>query len=560
MSQRRRTSRPIALLLLLVGACGPRVRGESYDIVIEGARVVDGTGNPWFYADVAVSGARIARVAPAGALREANAGERIDAGGLVVAPGFIDLQSHSTAALLRGDGRVVSKVTQGVTTEILGEGWTYGPANERTLEARPPGDPAAGRLARAFFGEHGFDAWLDSTAANGVSVNVGSFVGHTTLRVYAMGLADGAADQAQLDTMRAAARRAMEDGAFGVASALIYPPATFVPTEEIIEVVAATAPYGGLYVTHMRSEGPQLLEGLDEAIRIGREAGVSVEIYHLKAAGETNWWKIDAAIAKIDSARNAGLSIEANMYPYEAAGTGLETRIPSWAFADGHLRDTLRDPTARARIKAEMPEFAAVGPEGMLVLALNRPENARFSGMHVSDIAATLDKDWREVILDLVTSERDRIPTIFFLMSNENVVEQLQLPWIKFATDAGGVDPDSTTELLHPRAYGTYPRILGRYVREQEILSLEEAVRKMTSAVAQRLRLRDRGVVREGAYADLAVFDPASIIDRSTYAEPNQLSVGIQQVLVNGVHVVRDGRHTGATPGRVLRGSGYQAR
>ena len=571
-STQRRLVLAAALAAPAAFACGPAARpgavgprpGPPYDVVLEGGRVVDGTGNAWFYGDVAITGDRIARIAPPGMLRGARTRERVDARGLVVAPGFIDIQSHSRDALLTGDGRVVSKVTQGVTTEILGEGWTNAPVNDRILEAADLSDPNASGAA-GFRGSRGFDAWLRAMERRGMSVNAGSFLGAATVRVYAKGLAVGPPSGAELDTMRAVTRRAMEDGAFGVASALIYPPNSFATTAELIEIARAMAPYGGVYITHMRSEADQLLEAIDEAIRIGREGGVPVEIYHLKAAGRRNWPKAALAIAKIDSARAAGLDVQADMYPYVAGGTGLTACLPPWASADGKLLENLRDPVTRERIKAEVLSdrtewenlCALATPEGVLVLELTKPENRPWAGKPLSEIAAGLGKPWLDAAIDLIVSEEHRIGTIYFLMSEENVALQLRQPWIKVGTDAGGFDPDSAAGLTHPRAYGTYPRILGRYVREQGVIGLEEAVRKMSSAVATRLSIRDRGLLREGYFADVVAFDPAAIADRATFERPHELSVGVRHVFVNGVPVVRDGRHTGARPGRIVRGPGY---
>jgi N-acyl-D-amino-acid deacylase len=549
------------------GGVSPASLGPPYDLVIEGGRIVDGTGNAWFLGDVAIKGDRIARVSPAGLLRRARARERVDARGLAVAPGFIDIQSHSRRALLTGDGRVMSKVMQGVTTEILGEGWTNAPVNDRILQAADASDPEDARPAAAFRGRHGFDAWLRAMERHGMSVNVGSFLGAATVRVYAKGLATGPPSSAELDTMRAVTRRAMQDGAFGLASALIYPPNNFATTEELIEIAKAMSPYGGIYITHMRSEADQLLEAMDEAIRIGREGGVPVEIYHLKAAGRRNWAKAPLAIAKIDSARAAGLDVQADMYPYVAGGTGLSACLPPWASADGKLFENLRDGPSRERIKAEVLSdrtewenlCSLATPDGVLVLELRKPENRRWAGKRLSEIAADQGKHWLDAAIDLLLSEGHRVGTIYFMMSEENVALQMRQPWIKIGTDAGGFDPDSASGLTHPRAYGTYPRILGRYVREQRVLGFEEAVRKMSSAVATRLSIRDRGLLAEGFFADLVVFDPAGIVDRATFEQPHQLAVGVRHVFVNGVAVVRGGRHTGAKPGRVVRGPGYGA-
>ena len=564
----------IVLLSLIVAACAPSTQPRGgvaplpppYDLVISGGRVVDGTGAPWFYGDLAIRGDRIARVAPAGLLRDAPARERLDARGMVVAPGFIDIQGQSGGSFLFGDGRDVSKVTQGITTEILGEGGTPAPANDRTVGDLSRLPPERQAVVRQFMTPRGFSRWLEAMERHGVSPNVGSFLGAATVREYVKGMALGEPTPAELDTMRAVVRRAMEDGALGVASALIYPPGNFAGTAELIEMARAMAPYGGVYITHMRSEADQLLEAIDEAIRIGREGGVPVEIYHLKAGGLRNWPKAAQAIAKIDAARGTGLDVQANMYPYIAGGTGLSSCLPPWAAADDKLLDNLRDPAMRAKIRAEVMRQMTdwenlcqlATPDGVLVLGLLKPENQVHAGKRLSEIAAALGKDWLETVMDLLVSEEQRIGTIYFMMSEDNVKLQLRQPWLKFGTDAGGADPDSARGLTHPRAYGTYPRILGKYVRDEGVLTLEDAVRKATSAVATRLSIQDRGLLREGFYADVVVFDPTTIADRATFEQPHQLSAGVRDVFVNGVGVVRGARHTGAKPGRAVRGPGYR--
>ena len=558
-----RTRPSIALFLTLLSACasaGPRRGGDdgAYDVVIAGGRIVDGAGNPWFYGDVGVRGDRIARIAPRGALANAIAQRRIDASGLVVAPGFIDIQSHSRGAFLTGDSRVVSKVTQGVTTEILGEGTTNAPVNDLTLTGA---DSGWRELHEPFRGARGFDAWLRAIEARGASTNFGSFVGASTIRMYGKGLADGAATRAELDTMRAAMTRAMEDGAFGLASALIYPPGVFASTDELVEVAQAMAPYGGIYITHMRSEADQLLEAIDEALTIGRRAGVPVEIYHLKAAGQRNWHKAPLAIAKIDSARRAGQDVTADMYAYVAGGTDLSSCLPPWASTDGKLLDNLRDSVVRARIHAdasrEFTEWESLcrlaTPEGVMVVSFKKEENKALEGLRLSDIAARRGTDWVNAVIDLTLEEEDGLGGIFFIASEENLTLQMRQPWMKFGTDAGGQDPARARGMTHPRAYGNYPRALGRYVRDQGVMSLEEAIRKMTSAVATRLSIADRGMLREGMFADVVIFDPATIIDRATYEQPHQIAEGIRHVFVNGVAVVSEGRHTDATPGRAVR-------
>ncbi len=543
--------RILAFLFAAVAAAQP------YDAILAGGRIVDGSGNSWFHGDLAIRDGRIARIAPAGMLASSETRLRVDARGLVVAPGFIDIQSHSRAALLDGDSRVLSKITQGVTTEIMGEGTTNAPANEKTRAVAGPRD---------FPGPRGFDAWLRAMESRGTSVNFGSFAGATTVRMYAKGMEQGAPNAAELAEMRRVVREAMEDGAFGVASALIYPPGEYATTAELIEMAKAMSPLGGVYITHMRSEADRLLEAIDEAIRIGREGGVPVEIYHLKAAGTRNWHKAAQAIAKIDEARAAGLDIGADMYAYTAGGTGLSACLPPWASAGGKLFENLADPAIRAKIRAEIlsgkAEWENLGelatPEGVLVVGARREENKRYVGKRLSEIAAMMGKDWIDAAMDLILADRSRVETIYFMMSEENIRLQLRQPWIKLGTDAGGLDPANARDLAHPRAYGNFPRVLGKYVRDEKVIPLEDAIRKMTSAVARRLSILDRGLLQEGAWADVVVFDAARIADHATFENPHQLSTGVRHVFVNGIAVLRDGEHTGAKPGRIVRGPGYK--
>ena len=534
---------------------------QTYDLIITGGRIVDGSGNAWFYGDLAIQGDRIARIAPPGLLKSAK--QRLDAKGMIVAPGFIDIQSHSRTAFLQGDGRVISKVTQGITTEILGEGSTNAPANDATMklsDAKPGVD--------AFPGPRGFDQWLRAMERHQTSTNFGSFIGSGTLRAYAKGMAQGEATAEEIELMKTAVRNAMEDGAFGIASALIYPPNNYSTTRELIETSRAMAPYGGVYITHMRSEADRLLEAVDETILIARQGGVPAEIYHLKAIGPRNWPKMRDVIDKINDARRQGVDISANMYPYVAGGTGLTACLPPWAQADGKLFTNLADPATREKIKAEMLRSDVdwenmcelSTPEGVLITAIVNPDNRAYAGKRLTEIATMMNKPWTEAAMDLILSEKRRVETIYFLASEDNLKLQIAQPWIKFGTDAGGLDPATAKDLAHPRSYGNFTRIMGKFVRDEKVIPLEDAVRKASAAVAHRLSIPDRGELREGAYADVIVFDPETIADKATYEQPHQLSVGVRDVFVNGTAVLRDGVHTGAKPGYIVRGPGYVPR
>jgi N-acyl-D-aspartate/D-glutamate deacylase len=538
----------------------------SIDVLIRGAKIVDGSGNPWFYGDVAIAGERIAEIAPPGSIPSESAREVVEASGMVVCPGFIDIQSHSIVPLMV-DGRCLSKITQGVTTEIMGEAWTPAPIGGRNLDdLRHTPFADLNEWREKATGWTRFRYWLEAMVKEGVSPNVGSFLGGGTLRQYGRGMDMGPSSLQELDTMRQVMAEAMEDGAFGVSYALIYPPDSYAGTDEIVEICKVVARYGGVYITHLRSEADTLLEALEEAIEIGERSGAAVEVYHLKAIGKRNWHKMPAVIARINEARATGLDITADQYPYVGSGTGLTSVFPPWAHEGGKFYENLRDPEMRARIREAAlnptsdwePMADLCTPEGVMPVGFEQPQNKQYAGKRLTEIAAMRNQHWVDAALDLLLDEGQRISTIYFTITEDNMAPQLQQPWNKISTDAGGLDPAWAKPHgpSHPRAYGTYTRVLGKYVREDKALTLEDAVRKMSGAVADRLGLRERGTLRSGCFADVVIFDPETVSDCATFEDPHQLSVGIRDVWVNGRRVLQDGEHTGAKPGQFVTGPG----
>ncbi len=534
---------------------------------IGGGTLLDGTGAPGRPADLLIQGDRIAAISePGGAAPEGA--EVVDATGLVVAPGFIDVMSHSVSTLLR-DGLSLGKVTQGVTTEIMGEGWTPAPAvvgevHGFPIHGLPGGDERWIERSKSWtrFGD-----WMSVQEEVGASVNFGSFLGGATVRMAAKGHVQGVSSPAELAEMRRVMREAMEDGAFGLATALIYPPGSYAGTDELVAVCEEVARFGGVYITHMRSEGEALLEGFAEALEISVRSGARLHIYHLKAAGVPAWPQLTELLARINAERAAGRDVCADMYLYTAAGTGLSSVTPPWASEGDGLRARLRDPEARARIRAAMlapdgswePLGTLTGPEGIFPVGLALPEHQNYVGRSLAEIAALRGQNWIDAALDLIAAEPGRVGSMYHLMSEENIERQLREPWVMLGSDAAGDDPSLSRDTRiggHPRAYGNFTRLLSHYVRERGLLSLAAAVHRMTGLPARHLRLEGRGELRKGNFADVVVFDPDTVSDRATYAEPERLSEGVRDVWVNGVRVLRAGRHTRAQPGRRLYGPG----
>ena len=547
----------VAGLCTLVSCAAP----TEYDLIIRNGTIVDGTGAPGYAADLAVDGDRIAAL---GDLGNARGVTEVDVAGLTIAPGFINMLSWAGDALIE-DGRSQGDIRQGVTLEVFGEGNSGGPLNARmkSLEVTSQGDIKYD-VEWTTLGEY-----LEFLETKGVSPNVASFVGATTVRIHELGYEDRAPTDDELNRMRDLVRQAMEEGAVGVGSSLIYAPAFYAQTHELVELSKVAAEYDGLYISHMRSEGNALLESVDELLTIAREAGIRAEIYHLKAGGQSNWDKLDAVIEKVEVARADGLQITADMYNYTAGSTGLDAGMPPWVQEGGYddWAERLTDPAIRDRVLREMTTptnewenlMLAAGAEGTLLVGFKNPELRDYTGMTLAAVAQTRGTSVPDTAMDLVIEDGSRVQVVYFLMSEENVARQIALPWVSFCSDAGsyateGVFLNTST---HPRAYGNFARLLGRYVRDEQVVSIEEAVRKLTSLPAENLRVRDRGQLAEEYFADIVVFDPDAIQDHATYEDPHQYAAGVAHVWVNGTQVLRDGEHTGATPGRALRGPGW---
>ncbi|MDX1476723.1 MAG: D-aminoacylase [Saprospiraceae bacterium] len=547
-----------ALLLTMCSTEKPH-----YDLLITNGLIYDGSGGTPVTGSVAINADTIAAVGDVGS---ATADLTIDAGGQAVSPGFINMLSWATESLLE-DGKAQSDIRQGVTLEIMGEGWSMGPLSPKMKEQelKDQGDIKYDITWRTL------GQYLQHLEDRGVSPNVASFVGATTLRIHEVGYEDRPPTAEEMARMAELTREAMEEGAMGIGSSLIYAPAFYSSTEELIELCKVAAPYGGMYITHMRSEGNKLLEAVDEVIRIAAEARIPAEIYHLKAAGRNNWHKMDLVIAKIDSARAAGLEITTDMYTYVAGATGLNAAMPPWVQEGGYeaWADRLRDPAVRAQVVAEMKEdaddwenlYAAAGsPDNVLLVGFKNDDLKHYTGKSLAAVAAERGQSPEEAAIDLVIADGSRVGTVYFLMDEENVKKQIKLPYMTFGSDAGA--PAAEGVFLksnpHPRAYGNFARLLGKYVRDEQVIPLEEAVHKLTALPASHLKIERRGLLAPGYFADVVVFNPETIQDHATFAEPHQYATGVQHVFVNGVQVLKDGDHTGALPGRFVRGPGYQ--
>ena len=541
----------------------PAPGGAEFDVVIRNGTIYDGSGRPGVRGDVAIRGDSIVEV---GHISAARGKTEIDASGLAVAPGFINMLSWANESLIE-DGRGQSDIRQGVTLEVMGEGDSMGPLNDamkkEALEAQADIKYPIEWTTLAEYQE-----WL---VKRGISPNIASFVGATTVRVHEIGYADRAPTPEELARMQALVRQAMEEGALGVGSALIYAPAFYAKTPELVALMQAAAPYGGMYISHMRSEGNRLLEAIDELLTISREAQVRAEIYHLKEAGQQNWGKLPAVIAKVDSARAAGAHVSADMYTYTAGATGLDASMPPWVQEGGYKEwaKRLQDPAIRARVAQEMRTptdawenlyYGTGSPERILLVGFKNPALKSLTGKTLGDVARMRGKSPEETAMDLVVEDGSRVGTVYFLMDENNVRRQIQIPWVSFGSDADAEAPEGNflKSSTHPRAYGNVARLLGRYVRDEKLIPLEEAVRRLSALPASNLKIRRRGMLAPGNYADVVVFDPARIQDHATFEKPQQYATGMVHVFVNGVQVLKDGEHTGAKPGRVVRGPGWK--
>lgn len=533
----------------------------TYDVLIRNGMIYDGSGSEPYAGEIGIKGDKIVYAGPAS---NATATKTVDAHGLAVAPGFINMLSWATESLLV-DGRGQSDLRQGVTLEVMGEGWSMGPLNDRMKkEAVEQQGDFKYPIEWTTLGEY-----LKLIERRGTAMNVASYVGATTVRQHELGDGDVDPTPEQLQRMRALVRQAMKEGALGVGSSLIYPPAVFAETDELVALTTEAAQCGGSYISHMRSEGDRLLESIDELIEISRRSGAPAEIYHLKQVGRANWDKIDQAIAKVEAARAAGLKISADMYTYTAGGTGLAASMPPWVQDGGNeaMLARLKDPATVERIKKEMVQpgknwenlYNHAGPEGVLLASMTEPSLKPLMGKTVAEVAKMRGVSPEQAVIDLVLADRGRSGAIYFLMNEDNVRRQAAIPWVSFGSDAEAAAPEGVflKSSTHPRAYGNFARFLGRYVRDEKIVPLADAIRRLSALPASNLGLRDRGSLKPGMAADVVLFDPATIADHSTFEKPMQFATGVRDVFVNGVQVLKDGEPTGAKSGRFVKGAGW---
>ena len=525
-----------------------------YDYIIRNGTIYDGSGSEGYVGDVAISGDRVTEIG----LNLPGMGKKeVDASGMAVTPGYINMLSWATESLI-SDGRSQSDIRQGVTLEVFGEGGSGGPLSE-AMKAEYDTPPEWTTLGE----------YLEFLERKGVSPNVASFIGATTLRIHQVGFEDRAPTDKEMENMRVLVQEGMEEGAMGIGSSLIYAPAFYSSTKELIELCKVASDYGGMYISHMRSESNRLLQALDELIQIAEEANIPAEVYHLKAGGKKNHYKMDLAIAKMDSARAAGLYITADMYNYTAGATGLDASMPPWVQEGGYDKwaERLQDPEIRTRVKAEMQEDTddwenlglLAGYDNVLFSGFRNTDLRQYIGKTLTEVAEMRGISPEETAMDLVVEDGSRVDVVYFLMSEENVKKQIRVPYVSFDSDAGSIAPegDFLKYNPHPRAYGNFARLLGKYVRDEKVIPLHEAIYRLSGLPATNLKIRHRGFLREGYYADVVVFDPATIQDHATFEKPHQYSTGVYHVFVNGEQVIKDGEHTGATPGRVVRGPGW---
>jgi N-acyl-D-amino-acid deacylase len=548
------------LSFLFLFNCG---KSFDYDVIIRNGSIYDGSGGSPVKTEIAINADTIATI---GNLKNQTGEIEIDAKGMVISPGFINMLSWATESLII-DGNSQSDIRQGVTLEVLGEGWSEGPLNEdMKKEILERQDDTKYEIEWTTLGEY-----LDFLVNRGISTNITSFVGATTVRIHALGYEDRAPNQNELANMKQLVREAMKEGAVGLSTALIYTPAFYAKTDELIELAKVAAEFDGLYISHMRSEGNQLLEALEEVLQIAKEANIRSEIYHLKAAGKENWHKMDNVIDKIEEVRQEGLQITADMYTYTAGATGLDAAMPPWIQEGGHEAwvKRLKDPEIRKRVLKEMTTptddwenlyLSAGTPENVLLVGFKNDSLKYLTGKRLAEVAKLRNKSPEETIIDLVIQDDSRVGTVYFLMSEENVQKQIALPWVSFDSDAGSLAPEGVflKRNPHPRAYGCFARLLGKYVRDEKIIPLEEAIRKLTSFPAKNLKIKKRGILKEGYFADVVIFDHATIQDHATFEKPHQYSTGVEHVFVNGIQVLKNGEHTNAKPGRVVRGPGWK--